>query len=149
MKRIIALGFLLASTFSFAEVEALKLPKITLGVGNVHKVTAEVASIPSHRSQGLMYRKKLADNEGMLFVYPQPHITGMWMQNTLIPLSVAFIDEKGVIINVEEMKPETLDAHMAKKPAKYSLEMNSGWFKKRKLGPGTKIKGLEKAPEPQ
>ena len=68
---------------------------------------------------------------------------------TLILLSIAFIDDKGLIINVEEMEPQTLDAHMAKKPAKYSLEMDSGWFKKRKLGPGTKIKGLEKAPEPQ
>jgi uncharacterized protein len=149
MKKIIALGFLIASTFAFAEVEPPNLPKITLGIGNAYKVVAEVASIPSDRAQGLMFRKKMSDNEGMLFVYPQPHVTGMWMKNTLIPLSVAFIDDKGVIINVEEMKPETLDAHMAKAPAKYSLEMNSGWFKKRKLGPGTRIKGLEKAPEPQ
>lgn len=148
-KKIIALSILLAAIFARAEMEAPKLPKVTLGVGGVHNVIAEVASIPSDRAQGLMFRKKLAGNEGMLFVYPQPHVTGMWMKNTLIPLSVAFIDEKGVIINVEEMKPETLDAHMAKGPAKYSLEMSSGWFKKRKLGPGTKIKGLEKAPEPQ
>jgi uncharacterized protein len=58
----------------------------------------------------------------------------MWIKTTFIPLSVAFIDDKGVIINVEEMKPETLDAHMAKKPAKYFLEMGAGWFKKRRLG---------------
>lgn len=149
MKKLILLGAVFLATLSHAEIEAPKLPKITLGIGGVHRVVAEVASIPSDRAQGLMYRKKLKDNEGMLFVYPQPHVTGMWMKNTLIPLSVAFIDEKGVIINVEEMKPQTLDAHMAKGPAKYSLEMNTGWFKKRKLGPGTKIKGLEKAPEPQ
>jgi uncharacterized protein len=149
MKNIVALGALLFVSLAYAEVEPPKLPKLTLGVGSVHKVIAEVASIPSDRAQGLMFRKNMSDSEGMLFVYPQPHITGMWMKNTLIPLSVAFIDDKGVIINVEEMKPETLDAHMAKAPAKYSLEMNSGWFKKRKLGPGTKIKGLEKAPEPQ
>ncbi len=149
MKKISLIVFLACRSFAHAEVEPPKLPKIELGVGGVHKVIAEVASIPSDRAQGLMHRKKLKDNEGMLFVYPQPHVTGMWMKNTLIPLSVAFIDEKGVIINVEEMKPQTLDAHMAKAPAKYSLEMNSGWFKKRKLGPGAKIKGLEKAPEPQ
>jgi uncharacterized protein len=149
MQKIILIGILFLSILAHAEVEAPNLPKITLGVGGVHKVIAEVASIPSDRAQGLMFRKKMSDNEGMLFVYPQPHITGMWMKNTLIPLSVAFIDDKGVIINVEEMKPQTLDAHMAKKPAKYSLEMNSGWFKKRKLGPGVKIKGLENAPEPQ
>jgi uncharacterized protein len=149
MKNIFALAVLLFVSLVHAEVEPPKLPKVTLSVGNVHKVIVEVASIPSDRAQGLMFRKNMPDSEGMLFIYPQPHITGMWMKNTLIPLSVAFIDDKGVIINVEEMKPETLDAHMAKAPAKYSLEMNSGWFKKRKLGPGTKIKGLEKAPEPQ
>ena len=149
MKKIIFIGTFIIASFAHAEMEPPKLPKITLGVGGVHKVVAEVASIPSDRSQGLMFRKKMNDNEGMLFVYPQPHVTGMWMKNTLIPLSVAFIDEKGVIINVEEMKPQTLDAHMAKGPAKYSLEMNTGWFKKRRLGPGTKIKGLENAPEPQ
>lgn len=149
MKKLIALGAILFITIAHAEMEPPKLPKVTLAIGGVHKVVAEVASIPSDRTQGLMFRKQMNGNEGMLFVYPQPHVTGMWMKNTLIPLSVAFIDEKGVIINVEEMKPETLDAHMAKGPAKYSLEMNTGWFKKRKLGPGTKIKGLEKAPEPQ
>ncbi len=149
MKKYIAMGILLLASIAYAEVKVAKLPKITLAVGSVHNVIVEVASIPSDRAQGLMFRQKMKGNEGMLFVYPQPHITGMWMKNTLIPLSVAFIDEKGVIINIEEMKPETLDAHMAKAPAKYSLEMTRGWFKKRKLGPGTKIKGLEKAPEPQ
>ncbi len=149
MKKLILLSAFFLASIAHAEIEAPKLPKITLGIGGVHRVVAEVASIPSDRAQGLMFRKKMPDNEGMLFVYPQPHVTGMWMKNTLIPLSVAFIDEKGVIINVEEMKPQTLDAHMAKGAAKYSLEMNTGWFKKRRLGPGTKIKGLEKAPEPQ
>lgn len=149
MKKSAALAALLVTTIAFGEMEAPKLPKVTLSIASKHNVVAEVASIPSDRAQGLMFRKKLNDGEGMLFVYPQPHITGMWMKNTLIPLSVAFIDDKGTIINVEEMKPETLDAHMAKAPAKYSLEMSSGWFKKRKLGPGTKIKGLENAPEPQ
>lgn len=149
MKKSAALAALLFTTMVFGEMEAPKLPKVTLSIASKHNVVAEVASIPSDRAQGLMFRRKLNDGEGMLFVYPQPHITGMWMKNTLIPLSVAFIDDKGTIINVEEMKPQTLNAHMAKAPAKYSLEMSSGWFKKRKLGPGTKIKGLENAPEPQ
>ena len=149
MKKSVALAALLFSSICFGEMEAPKLPKINLAIGSKHAVVAEVASIPSDRAQGLMFRQKMSDREGMLFVYPQAHVTGMWMKNTLIPLSVAFIDDKGTIINIEEMKPQTLDAHMAKAPAKYSLEMNSGWFKKRKLGPGTKIKGLENAPEPQ
>lgn len=148
MNKLFAISLALFSTVTSAEVEPPQLPKINLSVGT-RAVIVEVASIPSDRAQGLMFRKKMADNEGMLFVYPQPHITGMWMKNTLIPLSVAFIDDKGAIINIEEMKPGTLDAHMAKTPAKYSLEMSSGWFKKHKMRPGTKIKGLEKAPEPQ
>lgn len=148
MKKLFAIGLTLLTTIAFAEAEPPQLPTINLSVGS-RAIVAEVASIPSDRAQGLMFRKKMSDSEGMLFVYPQAHITGMWMKNTLMALSVAFIDEKGTIINIEEMKPETLDAHMAKAPAKYSLEMTSGWFKKHKLGPGTKIKGLEKAPEPQ
>ena len=132
-----------------AEVEAPPVVKITLGIGGVHRVDVEVAHTVGERSQGLMFREKLKENEGMLFVYPQPEVTGMWMKNTLIPLSVAFIDADGVIVNIEEMLPHTLDAHMAKAPVKYSLEMNAGWFKKRHLGPGTKIKGLDKAPKPE
>ena len=151
MNKFFSIAFLAIAFVSpaCAEVEAPPTTKITLGIGGIHRVDAEVAHTASERSQGLMFREKLKENEGMLFVYPQPEVTGMWMKNTLIPLSVAFIDADGVIINIEEMEPHTLDAHMAKAPVKYSLEMNAGWFKKRHLGPGTKIKGLSKAPKPE
>ena len=70
----------------------------------------------------------------------------MWMRNTLLPLSVAFLDDKGQIINVEEMQPQTDDNHCATQPARYALEMNQGWFNSRGLGPGVSIVGIDKAP---
>jgi uncharacterized protein len=144
---LIALACLIARLPSLAQGD--RLPTIGLSLGGAYRVQAEVARTMEQKAKGLMFREHLGDNEGMLFVYDQPDLHAMWMKNTLIPLSVAFIDEKGVIINVEEMQPQTLDAHAAKKPAKFSLEMNGGWFSKRKIGPGAKILGLEKAPAPK
>jgi hypothetical protein len=85
----------------------------------------------------------------MLFVFDQDARHCMWMKNTLLPLSVAFIDEQGRIINVEEMQPQTENNHCATKPARFALEMNAGWFKKRGLGAGTALAGIERAPPPR
>ncbi len=95
---------------------------------------------------GLMHRKSMAAQKGMLFVFDASARHCMWMRNTLLPLAVAFLDEGGRIINVEEMQPQTDDNHCAAKPAKYALEMNFGWFKARGFGPGTPIAGVGKAP---
>lgn len=113
---------------------------------NGHGLNAMIARTDPERRMGLMLRTKLAQNEGMLFLYPREGIHSMWMKNTNIPLSVAFIDRNGVIINIEDMQPHTLNGHAARAPAKYSLEVNQGWFAQRKIGPGAKILGLEKAP---
>lgn len=78
----------------------------------------------------------------MLFLFPEPAVFCMWMKNTLIPLSVAFLDEDGKIINIESMQPQTEATHCTKRPAKYALEMNQGWFKSRNIRPGTMIDGL-------
>ena len=99
--------------------------------------------------QGLMHRRMLPESRGMLFVFPNITYHGMWMMNTYIPLSVAFIDDEGVIINIEDMQPHTRDSHTAKKPARYALEMNLGWFQKRNIKPGIKIEGLDRAPPPR
>jgi uncharacterized membrane protein (UPF0127 family) len=85
----------------------------------------------------------------MLFVFTDEANHAMWMKNTFIPLSVAFIDSKGVITNIEDMKPHTEDAHPATRPVRYALEMNLGWFAKRGIKAGAKIEGLEKAPAPK
>ena len=111
-----------------------------------HPIRAMVAHTTSERMIGLMYRTRLEPDQGMLFVYPEPALHAMWMKNTALPLSVAFIDERGVVINIEEMQPRTLDAHAATRPAKYSLEMSGGWFAERLVKPGTLVTGLDSAP---
>lgn len=139
-------ALILAALLCFAApAQSQALPEITLSV-NGHKLTAEVAHTDATRTQGLMHRRILPENRGMLFVFPNIAIHAMWMMNTHIPLSVAFIDEKGVILNIEDMKPHTQDTHPAANPAKYALEMNLGWFRKRGVAPGMKIEGLERAP---
>jgi uncharacterized membrane protein (UPF0127 family) len=121
------------------------LPTITLTIGS-HKLVAEVASTEGQRGTGLMHRRMLPENRGMLFVFPDIAYHGMWMMNTYVPLSVAFIDRDGAIINIADMEPHTTSTHMAARPAKYALEMNQGWFRKRGLKAGDKVEGLEKSP---
>jgi uncharacterized membrane protein (UPF0127 family) len=137
-------GVALIMLLSAAPARA-ELPEIALSV-NGHQLTAEVAHNESSRTEGLMHRRILPENRGMLFVFTDVSRHAMWMMNTHVPLSVAFLDERGVIINIEDMKPHTRDAHAAAKPAKYALEMNRGWFEKRGIRPGAKIEGIERAP---
>jgi hypothetical protein len=82
----------------------------------------------------------------MLFVFERIDRHAMWMMNTYVPLSVAFLDAQGVIINIADMAPHTTNAHGATQPAKYALEVNQGWFRKRGIGPGVRVEGIEKAP---
>jgi hypothetical protein len=134
-----SLSFLLSNTCAAQQGATFSVTTLNIGI-NV--IRAEVASTPQQREQGLMFREKLGQNEGMVFVFDQPQQVCMWMKNTLIPLSVAFIDEDGKIVNVEEMKPQTLDSHCAKKKVPFALEMPPGWFKQKNLKPGTKVDGL-------
>jgi uncharacterized protein len=120
------------------------LTEVQLTVGG-HALTAEVAATDSQRSTGLMHRRMLPENRGMLFVFPDVAMHGMWMMNTYVPLSVAFLDRDGTIINIADMQPQTQTTHMAARPAKYALEANRGWFAKRGIKPGTKVEGVEKA----
>jgi uncharacterized membrane protein (UPF0127 family) len=121
-----------------------ELPETALTI-NGHKLTAEVASTDAHRSTGLMHRRMLPENRGMLFIFPDVAMHAMWMMNTYVPLSVAFLDSGGTIINIADMQPQTQNTHPAQKPAKYALEMNLGWFSKRGIKAGAKVEGLEKA----
>jgi uncharacterized membrane protein (UPF0127 family) len=138
----------LAALASAPNMAAERLPTIELRI-NAHKVTAEVAATESSRVLGLMNRKKpLAENSGMLFVFNSVDFHSMWMKNTYIPLSVAFIDERGVILNIADMMPETTNPHTAAGFARFALEMNQGWFATRKIYAGAKIEGLAAAPAP-
>jgi uncharacterized membrane protein (UPF0127 family) len=118
-------------------------PVIQLSAG-MHLIRAEVAADMATRSRGLMFRKSLAPNAGMVFVFDEASQHCMWMKNTLIPLSVAFVDDAGIIINIEDMAPQTEDTHCAKRPARYALEMDRGWFASRGIKPGTRLGGIDK-----
>ena len=125
-----------------------EMPVIELSAG-FHRIEAEVAADSQNRQVGLMNRKTMPTQRGMLFVFTEKNTHCMWMRNTFIPLSVAFIDDQGVIINIEDMQPQTENNHCAKVPARYALEMNLGWFAQRAIKPGAKLGGIEKAPRPQ
>jgi uncharacterized membrane protein (UPF0127 family) len=117
------------------------LPAIRLSAG-IHLITAEVAASDPSRTRGLMFRESLAPNHGMLFVFDQKAIHCMWMRNTLLPLSVAFVDDDGTIVNIEDMAPRTETSHCARRPVRFALEMEKGWFAKRGIGPGATLAGL-------
>jgi hypothetical protein len=111
-----------------------------------HALRVELAASEEDKRTGLMFRRNLGENSGMLFVYENEGRWAMWMKNTYLPLSVAFIDRDGRIINIEDMQPLTEDSHQAAGPAKYALEVNRGWFAKRGIGTGDRIQGLDKIP---
>lgn len=123
-----------------------EMPVRALSAG-VHLIQAEVASTAPSRQEGLMFRRTLGPNRGMLFVFPESARHCMWMRNTYIALSVAFMDEHGNILNIDDMQPETENNHCAARPARYALEMSHGWFAKRGIAAGQRIAGVEEASE--
>ena len=120
-----------------------QLPVVQLSTG-MHLIRAEVADNNASRTQGLMHRKSMPQGDGMVFVFEEIAIHCMWMKNTLIPLSVAFIDQSGAILNIVDMQPHSEQSHCATRPARYALEMNKGWFAERGIKAGAKLRGLEK-----
>lgn len=138
--------FILAALMSCIPVTShaqTQMPHIDLTAG-FYRIDAEVAATPELRSQGLMHRKSMGVNQGMLFAFDHKDRYCMWMRNTLIPLSVAFLSEDGSIINIEDMQPQTENNHCASAPAAFALEMNLGWFAQKGLKPGAKINGISR-----
>lgn len=117
------------------------LPTTQLSAG-IHIIRAEVANTDATRQAGLMFRKELPGNDGMLFVFERPDVQCFWMRNTLLPLSIAFIADDGTIVNIDDMAPQTEDPHCARKPVRYALEMTQGWFDEHGIKAGRKIDGL-------
>jgi uncharacterized membrane protein (UPF0127 family) len=142
---VVALATTLATALATPAFAQISLPTMELTAG-FHRLQAEVAATPEHRAVGLMHRQSMPAQHGMLFVFTHTSRHCMWMRNTLLPLSVAFLDEKGVIINIEDMQPKTETNHCAAKDARYALEMNLGWFKAKGVAPGMVIAGVERAP---
>ena len=117
----------------------LNLPVVQLNAG-MHAIRAQVAT-GMNVFTGLMYRKEMPQNEGMLFFYEMPAVHCFYMRNTYLPLSIAFIADDGTIVNIHDMQPLTEDSHCAAKPVRYALEMHQGWFAKRGIKPGFKLTG--------
>ena len=141
-------GALAGLLFAAAAWAQDSMPVLELTAG-MHRIEAEVAANDQNRQVGLMNRRVMPPQRGMLFVFGRENMHCMWMRNTYLPLSVAFLDADGVIINIEDMQPQTESNHCAKKPARYALEMNQGWFAQRGIKPGTRLGGIDKAPRPQ
>jgi uncharacterized membrane protein (UPF0127 family) len=140
--KLLAPLFLLGSSLSLAQVN-IGLPTIELKAG-IYRIQAELADTPKAREVGLMNRTSMPTNSGMLFVFEQKAGHCFWMNNTKIPLSIAFIADDGKIVNIEEMQAETTNNHCPKAAVRYALEMNKQWFSERVIVPGTVVTGLPK-----
>jgi uncharacterized membrane protein (UPF0127 family) len=141
---------LLAATLggggAFAQTQAQpRLDTITLQAG-MQNIRAEVARTDRQMQTGMMFRREMGTHEGMLFVYDSPAMRCFWMKNTLLPLSIAFIADDGSIVNLADMQPLSEASHCSTRPVRYALEMNQGWFDKRRIGPGFKLKGAPFGP---
>ena len=138
--RLLCLGLLACGPVWAQDAPQLDLPRNDLAAG-MHRIDAQVAATPQSRTVGLMFRRDMAANEGMLFVFEQAATQCFWMKNTLLPLTAAFVADDGTIVNLADMQPQSLDSHCSARPVRYVLEMHQGWFAKRGLKAGTRLSG--------
>jgi uncharacterized membrane protein (UPF0127 family) len=118
----------------------LDLPRVELTAG-MYRIDAQLAQTPGQRQIGLMHRKSMPPQEGMLFIFEQPGVQCFWMKNTLLPLTAAFVADDGSIVNLADMQPQSETSHCSQKPVRYVLEMNQGWFSQKRLKAGSKLSG--------
>ena len=128
------------AAISLAQPAPQKLPSTTLSAG-IHLIHAEVAQSPQQRALGLMNRRQMDAQDGMLFVFDQAAPQCFWMKDTLIPLSIAFLDAQGKVLQINNMQPQSLEQHCSAQAVRYALEMNEGWFDKRGVKVGDRITG--------
>ena len=107
-----------------------------------NNINVETADDHASRQLGLMYRNFLPQDSGMLFSFPNSEERSFWMKNTFIPLSIAYIDKDGKILNIEDMEPHNLSGVRSTGPAMFALETNKGWFRERGIDTGDIISGL-------
>lgn len=117
------------------------LPRTQLKIGS-HSLRVVVPDTPRSYAWGLMFRFAMQDGEGMLFVNHGPRKVCMWMKNTFIPLSVAFLREDGAIASIDDMEPMTRRRHCALEPVSYALEVPQGWFATNAVTEGSIVTGL-------
>ena len=140
---VVSLGVVCLPSSGTAQVNK-DLPLVELTI-NKSKLKAEVAADGATRSVGLMNRFSLRPDYGMLFVFARSEPLGFWMKNTFVPLSIAYIDSKGVIVNIVDMKPHDESPHPSAGPAMFALEMKQGWFKAQGIVAGDRVDGLDRA----
>ncbi len=124
----------------FSKPLEIKFAKKLVGVGQT-QVLVEIADTEEKRQRGLMYRKVLASDSGMLFIFSEEEPRSFWMKNTFIPLEIGFFDRNGKLIDIQEMKPvksemEIPKSYASRSPAMFALEVNPGWFKKNNIRVG-------------
>ncbi len=136
----IALAFSASGALFAQDAPQLDLQRTMLTAG-MYQITAQVALTSPQRQVGLMHRKEMPQQEGMIFVFEEPSQQCFWMKNTLLPLTAAFVTDDGTIVNLADMKPQTTDSHCSVKPVRYVLEMNQGWFAKKGIKAGTRLGG--------
>ncbi len=116
----------------------LKTTALTAGM---HVIQAELAITPEQQQVGMMFRRSMGPNEAMLFIEERAGVRCFWMRNTLIPLSIAFLADDGTVVNIADMKAQSDESHCSARPVRFALEMNIGWFAKRNIKPGSKLRG--------
>lgn len=130
-------GLLMATACGSAHPDS-GLPVIAVDVAG-HTVKAEVARSLEEQSRGLMYRRELGKNEGMLFVYEEDRVLTFWMKNTFVPLDILYLSADGTVATIKHMSPQTLRSHSSEVAVRYALEVNQGWAKKNGVEPGAKV----------
>ena len=138
---LFALALALASTAAGAQDGPQpKLETIELTAG-MHVIRAELAVTSAQQMVGMMFRKEMGANEGMLFANQDSSPRCFWMRNTLLPLSIAFIDDDGTIVNIADMQPLDETSHCSARPVRFALEVRQGWFAKRGIKAGFRLRG--------
>jgi uncharacterized membrane protein (UPF0127 family) len=118
----------------------MNLPRVQLSTGE-HQLQVYVARGEEERAQGLMFRRDMPENEGMLFICDECAVQKFWMKDTPLPLSIAFLEEDGTILKIADLEPHDLDGESSEHPVRYILEVNQGWFDERGIQPGERLSG--------
>ncbi|MEX0584171.1 MAG: DUF192 domain-containing protein [Natronospirillum sp.] len=124
---------------SAAVAQELPIQEFKLGE---HTLTVEIVSTEAQRARGLMERESMAEYAGMLFVYPDHDHRCFWMQNTLIPLTLAFLSDDGLILQLVDMEPLSTQVHCSRAPVRYALELNQGWFDRNDVALGDQLQSF-------
>ena len=140
-----AAAWALVLSSAHAQAQAQQTPQAKLQTieitAGMHVIRAELAVTPTEQATGMMGRSAMGPNEGMLFVNEDSSMRCFWMKNTLVPLTIAFVESDGTVTNLADMQPRSEQSHCSVKPVRYALEMNQGWFAKRGLKAGLKLRG--------